>query len=123
MYGDLIPSYFPNDELKKLQVQPQSNRFKWGWTNDSDLIKLYLAKKSLPELTDLFISYMPYARADRDENGGSNCFLRHIGELIQSLNFESITVLDPHSDLTLAYLGSKSKNYYPLYYPIFLPKP
>lgn len=86
----------------------------WKWESDSDLITLLLLKKRYPFLNTLNILFLPYSREDRDAEGGSNCSLRYIGEFVQSLGFGHINVVDPHSDLTLAYLGIKAHSSYPV---------
>lgn len=83
------------------------------WESDEDLIHLMLFKKYYPKHEHLTIMYMPYARMDRDSNGGSSCSLRWIAEFIKGLGWKDIAVIDPHSDLTLAYLGEQSRSIYP----------
>lgn len=83
------------------------------WESDKDLISLLLLKSVL-NFKDLYltIQYMPYSRMDRGENG-SRCSLRYIGEFVKALGFKWIQVIDPHSDLTLAYLGENTSAIYP----------
>jgi ribose-phosphate pyrophosphokinase len=113
---------FPNGELTIKSTLDKCyayrNELVFKWVNDISLIKLMLVTKQLkhsfPNMSlSLKILYMPYSRMDRDIEGTSNCSLRYIGEFIQSLGFDEITVLDPHSDLTLAYLGTNSRYVYP----------
>lgn len=116
---------FPNGELTiKSALGSISHSWKnklelvFKWVNDISLVELMFVTKQLkhkyPNMSLILkILYMPYSRMDRDIDGTSNCSLRYIGEFIQSLGFDDITVVDPHSDLTLAYLGTNSKYYYP----------
>lgn len=108
---------FPDGEVNAIGTNPVretgTNTITFKWESDGDLVTLMLLKKKYNWLTNLSILFLPYSREDRDENGGSDCSLRYIGEFIQSLGFERITVMDPHSDLTLAYLGIKARATYP----------
>ena len=101
----LISVFFPPDQM-------MSNLL-WKWESDEDLITLMLLKKCYPGFQYLTILYLPYGREDRDISGGSKCSLRYICEFIKGLNFRSIEVVDPHSDLTLAYLGENAFGSYP----------
>lgn len=85
----------------------------WKWEGDEDLITLMLLKKVYPAFKTLVILYLPYSREDRDANGGGRCSLQYICDFIKSLGFAAIRVVDPHSDLTLAYLGENAFSIYP----------
>jgi ribose-phosphate pyrophosphokinase len=85
----------------------------WKWEGDEDIITLMLLKKCYPAFRDLKILYLPYSREDRDISGGSRCSLRYICEFIAGLGFATIKVVDPHSDLALAYLGENAYSIYP----------
>lgn len=50
----------------------------------------------------LYIPYFPYARQDRVMQPGESHSLKVIAGLINSLNFSSVTVVDPHSDVVEA---------------------
>lgn len=106
-------SLFPNNEIKCPTLE--TYKFILKWESDADLIHLMLLKKHNLSKAHLTILYMPYSRMDRDASGGSKCSLRYIGEFIQSLGFASIEVIEPHSDLTLAYLGENSEASYPFF--------
>lgn len=101
---------FPNKE-----VLIKDNQFKYYNVNDvvfkfennEDLITLMLVKKHLDEQggkTKLTISYMPYSRMDRTE--GQVVFtLKYISWFINSLNFNKVYILEPHSDVCIALLN------------------
>lgn len=117
----VIEKTFPDGEKNIWGFEVEGGRYSmtesptlvWRWNSDADLITLMLLKKCYPNFKYLTIQFLPYGREDRDGQGGSNCSLRYIGEFIQTLGFDQITVYDPHSDLTLAYLGTKAKALYP----------
>jgi ribose-phosphate pyrophosphokinase len=102
-----LPEYVRN------HTAPKPSRVTLKWETDGDLFVLMLLKKAVPSLKTLNILFLPYSREDRGPNGSSNCSLRYIGKFVEDLGFEEIEVLDPHSDLTLAYLGTKASSYYP----------
>jgi ribose-phosphate pyrophosphokinase len=76
------------------------------YESDADLIRLMFVKKyldSLGEQADLVIYYMPYSRMDRSENG-SAFTLKYVSEFINGLDFDEVTVIEAHSDVTPALL-------------------
>jgi ribose-phosphate pyrophosphokinase len=112
---------FPNGEtlVDGEQIFPKfrraaANLITLKYENDSDLIRLMFLKRHLDNngaaISDLRILYMPYSRMDRVE-GNSVFTLKYVSEFINSLNFESITVLEPHSDVTMALLDKASSVY------------
>lgn len=56
-------------------------------------------------ILELTIPYFPYARQDRVCNEGEALSVRVMANLINSLNCEKVTVVDPHSDVTPALLN------------------
>ncbi len=87
-----------NVESKNVvQIKARLNNFK-------DLELIICATKSLRELgvkeIHLYTPYFLGSRSDRKFEEGSNNYLKDvICPIINSLNFESVTVLDPHSDV------------------------
>lgn len=94
-------------------VQDGYDTLTWKWGSDADLITLMLMKECYPNFEYLRILYLPYGREDRNRQKRSRCPLRYIGQFIQRLGFEQIVVVDPHSDLTMAYLGENAEPLYP----------
>lgn len=76
---------------------------------DRDLIRLMCIKGFLDNNAEgirenhLKLLYMPYSRMDR-LNEDSVFSLKYVAELINSMNFDTVTVLEPHSDVTPALL-------------------
>jgi ribose-phosphate pyrophosphokinase len=109
---------FPNGETRVNGEQLHNclssiNQIEFKYENDSDLIKLLFVKKYLDEHNTksyLVIYYMPYSRMDRVE-GNSVFTLKYISEFINQMNFEKITIIEPHSDITPA-LINKSNAFY-----------
>lgn len=112
---------YPNGETRVDGRQIRDNMEKDGNTiflkyeKDEDLIKLLFVKSYLDEyrvLTSLVIYYMPYSRMDRVENR-SVFTLKYICNLVNYLDFFSVVVIEPHSDVTPALLD-RCKVYYPV---------
>lgn len=89
------------------------------YESDADIFKLIMAKKYLDEqvkknrvdygwyeaIITLTIKYMPYSRMDRQMP--SMVFsLKYVAEVINSLNFDSVTILTPHSNVTPALINN-----------------
>ena len=91
----------------------------WYYENDRELVALiYLTKhiRSLGyETIDLFMPYIPNARQDRVKNSNDIFTLKYFAEILNSLNFNSVTVLDPHSTVSEALINKirvmSPKNY------------
>lgn len=108
---------FPNDEVRLeldpiLHVGNKMANVLFKWENDSDFMKLLYLKKELDRYchrVDLVITYMPYSRMDRTE--GKFAFtLKWVCDFINDLKFDSVIVIDAHSDVTCALLNN-SENY------------
>ncbi|AZV56493.1 ribose-phosphate pyrophosphokinase [Clostridium sp. AWRP] len=101
---------FPNGESmvhsENLNLRTGINEIKVKFENDEDITHLIFLKSHLDELKakcNLMLPYMPYSRMDRTE--GIMIFtLKHLCKLINSLNFESVTIYEPHSDVATALL-------------------
>ena len=100
---------FPNGETRVVETQilghlQPENKVAFKYENDSDLIKLMFVKKYLDEqqaVTALSIQYMPYSRMDRRE-GNTAFTLKYVAEFINALQFASVEIIEPHSDVTPA---------------------
>ena len=90
-----------------VQIKARLNNFK-------DLELIICATKSLRNLgvkeIHLYTPYFLGSRSDRKFEEGSNNYLKDvICPIINSLNFESVTVIDPHSDVLEACLNNFKK--------------
>lgn len=96
-------------EIKKLSIQIKSRLNNW-----LDLELIVCAVASLRELgaeeIHLYIPYVMGARSDRKfEEGGNNYVKSVIAPIINSLNFKSVTCIDPHSDVLEACINNFKK--------------
>lgn len=75
--------------------------------NSDDVMRLLLTVDAIRRVTpqtsiNLTIPYFPYARQDRVCNEGEALSVKVIADLINSLHCASVTLYDPHSDVTPA---------------------
>lgn len=83
----------------------------WYYENDSELFAIICMAKQIKTThptrpIDLFLPYIPHARMDRVKNKEDIFTLKYFCEVINSLEFESVRVIDPHSDVVLALLNN-----------------
>lgn len=76
---------------------------------NEDIIELLLfcdaAKRQNHRLAQITIPYIPFGRQDRCNQPGEAFSLKVFCDLINSLNFDSVVVHDPHSDVAPALLN------------------
>jgi ribose-phosphate pyrophosphokinase len=101
---------FPNGESlinsENFKFKSNENEIKVKFENDEDITHLIFLKGHLDELKikcNLILPYMPYSRMDRTE--GMTVFtLKYLCRLINNLNFESVSIYEPHSDVSTGLL-------------------
>lgn len=73
----------------------------WLYENDAELFTIIcLAKKAFKK--SLIMPYIPHARMDRCKSDEDTFTLKYFAEVINSLGFDKVTVLDPHSNVSVA---------------------
>ena len=84
--------------------------------NSQDIMELLMVKDAL-DLVDntpirLFMPYVPYARQDRVCDKGESFSVQVFADLINSvqLKFQSVTIVDPHSNVATTALNFPYKN-------------
>ena len=119
--GEILEfTQFPNGETNVNGDQLRGLAY-WGenvvelkYESDGDLVKLMFVKKYLdniaPRTSSLTIAYMPYSRQDRVE-GNSVFTLKYVAEFINQLGFTSVSIAEPHSDVTMALVDRSSATY------------
>ena len=98
---------FPDGTLLiKQDVTSAEAEIEWYYENDRELVALIYLTKHLNShgITKirLFMPYIPNARQDRVKGGEDVFTLKYFAQVINSLGFESVTVLDPHSTVSEA---------------------
>ena len=85
------------------------NEIEWNYENDEELVTLIFMVKHLKNVypfseCELKMNYVPNARMDRTKNDDEVFTLKYFCEVINSLGFKKVTVLDPHSNVAPALL-------------------
>jgi len=110
----LVRETFPDDTLlvkfdQFRLIFNQDVEIIWNYEEDSELFMLYCLVKQLQGKNNkisLVLPYIPNARMDRIKKEESYVFtLKYFAEIINLLDFENVTVLDPHSDVSLALIN------------------
>lgn len=77
----------------------------WQYENDAELFTVIcLAKKA--KIKKLIMPYCPHARQDRVKSFEDTFTLKYFAEIINSLGFESVEILDPHSSVCEALIDN-----------------
>lgn len=112
--GEVIEqNHFPDGtQLLKLIYTGPKCEIEWRYENDSELFTLYCLVRKLRDCDfnnklniELLLTYIPNARQDRVKNSEDIFTLKYFCEIINSLNFDTIYVLDAHSNVSLALLN------------------
>ncbi len=82
----------------------KNNTFVLKYESDADLFHLLLLRKSVWFPVDLWITYMPYSRMDRTSKDYVFT-LKALGKYINWLDFQSVHIFEPHSDVTPAIIN------------------
>lgn len=94
------------EALPDVMVTREENRIWWMYDNDAELFTLCCVVRDIqnrnPDSKNfLTMPYIPHARQDRNVSGRLFT-LKWFAEIINSLNFHHVIVLDPHSDVSMA---------------------
>ena len=103
-------SQFPNGETyadcTTGMLRERGNRIYFRYENDGDIFQLMCVKDFVDENSylkpcHLIMPYVPYSRMDRQEE--DRLFtLKSFSKIINSMNFETVTILEPHSEVSSA---------------------
>lgn len=87
----------------------RSMEIEWLFENNEELVALIYLVKHLRShginSIDLKMPYIPNARQDRVKNEEDVFTLKYFAEIINDLQFNSVTVLDPHSSVSEALIN------------------
>ena len=107
------PKQFPDGTLllkfDKEQFDPRSTiSYEWNYENDAELFTLICLRKHLAKYSyhQLILPYIPNARQDRVKSNEDVFTLKYFCEMINSLSFNEVIVLDAHSNVSLALLDN-----------------
>lgn len=110
--GNIIEqNHFPDNTLF-LKLDPLYSTdpldINWHYENDAELFTLICIVKyyNRPKAKTLTLTYLPHARMDRVKNPEDVFTLKYFCEVINSLKFNAVFVLDVHSNVSLALLDN-----------------
>ena len=105
-------------KLKEGQIETY-NKIKWEYSGEGEFIHLAQLKdlievenKPVIAYNVLDITYLPYARQDKEIRNNTTFSLNTFAKLLNSLEFDEISILDPHSHRAIE-LIKNSREYYP----------
>lgn len=106
-------NHFPDGTLlmKWSDSQYLASTITWKYESDTELFALYSLKRHIdsvfPGWNDyLYIPYIPNSRQDRVKTKEDIFTLKYFAEIINSLNFKQVYVLDPHSPVSEALINN-----------------
>lgn len=93
--------------------RPLPIKFVWCYESEEEALTLMYLKKHLDNnykpdykiVTELFMPYVPNARMDRVKSDNEVFTLKYFCEFINSLGFDKVTILDPHSIVSEALIN------------------
>lgn len=96
---------FPDGTLHINLPDTHIYAIKWAYENDAELFTLICIAKhyDYPGM-ELYLPYIPHARMDRVKSETDVFTLKYFCEIINSLNFKTVWVMDAHSNVSLALL-------------------
>lgn len=111
---DEISRYPDNTLLLKTKGNLEDIDIFWNYESDEELFAIIcLAKKA--KVKRLYMPYIPHARMDRVKDKDDTFTLKYFAEVINSLEFETVYVTDPHSSVSEALIDNltifKSSSY------------
>lgn len=104
---------FPDGTLRLHSPFPYNtgNKITWLYESDAELFSLICLMKHIRSHCPyaqprLYMPYLPHARMDRVKDCNDVFTLKYFAEVINSLQFSTITILDPHSNVGPALLNN-----------------
>ena len=101
----LETSHFPDNTLMLKTKNIDFSRpidIEWYYENDAELFTIICLAKKATGTKNLFMPYIPHARMDRVKEPSDTFSLKYFAEVINSLWFDNVIVLDPHSTVSEA---------------------
>ena len=101
---------FPDGTLAMKALTPRGAGMvyiTWQYENDAELFALICLRRHYADREAmLYMPYIPHARMDRVKNHNDVFTLKYFCEIINSLDFRRVDVLDAHSNVALALLNN-----------------
>ena len=104
---DVKQGSFPDGTLHLSLPYDKMKCVEWKYESDAELFTLICIRKHYYNSNmDLILPYIPHARMDRVKAEEDVFTLKYFCEIINSLNFKGVYVLDAHSNVSLALLNN-----------------
>ena len=105
--------HFPDGTmLIKHLSDGENTKITWLYDNDEECMLIYFLVKHLRthgvKIIELLMPYIPNARMDRVKNSDEVFTLKYFAEFINNLKFDTVEVLDPHSNVSTALIDNIS---------------
>ncbi len=103
---------FPDGTMLIKQEAPETDEItiSWFYENDRELVAIIFLTNHLKahgkENINLYMPYIPNARQDRVKSGEDVFTLKYFANVINGLGFATVTVLDPHSNVSEALIDN-----------------
>ena len=102
---DVKQGSFPDGTLHLSLPYDKMKCVEWKYESDAELFTLICIRKHYYNSNmDLILPYIPHARMDRVKAEEDVFTLKYFCEIINSLNFKNVWVMDAHSNVSLALL-------------------
>lgn len=105
---EVFPDHTPliHVDIEGFELSTLKLEIRWDYEDDSELMALicitrYLQDRGVSHIS-LTMPYIPNARYDRINNDDEVFTLKYFAEVINSLHFDYVDVLDAHSNVSLA---------------------
>lgn len=104
--------HFPDGTilLKEKPNEQYHHEIMWFYENDEELVALIFLVKHIRShgvsSIELILPYVPNARMDRVKNDDDVFTLKYFAEIINSLKFDTVYVMDTHSSVTDALIDN-----------------
>jgi ribose-phosphate pyrophosphokinase len=111
---DIVVGMFPDGtpNIKLPFVREPYVLIKWRYDGMEELFSLYAIVRQLKNFdfsantrVDLYMPYIPNARMDRIHSSDEVFTLKYFSEIINSMGFGLVAVLDPHSNVSSALIN------------------
>lgn len=86
----------------------------WRYENEAEVMHLAQLKMLIDKYAmraTLNITYLPYARQDKEVTNESTFALRTFANILNSLRFNKVIITDPHSDVALQLINNSFATY------------
>jgi ribose-phosphate pyrophosphokinase len=104
-FPDNTSQVWKDAQVESLYQNPgQEAKVAWNFKSEAEFMELAQLKTLLDVLrikAHLTLTYLPYGRQDKNISNTSTFGLRTFANLLNSLDFETVTIHDPHSEVAL----------------------